>query len=184
MDERTRTSLSKVLSLVLRHDPGAIGIALDAAGWTDVEALLEACGAHGRPLSREALEEVVATSPKRRFALSDDGTRIRASQGHSVEVELGYAPASPPPQLFHGTVAQALDSIRAQGLVRGERHHVHLSADEATARVVGARRGAPVLLRVDAGAMHRDGHLFYRSENGVWLTEAVPARYLGFPEGS
>jgi putative RNA 2'-phosphotransferase len=181
MDEKTRTSLSKFLSLVLRHEPGAIGITLDGAGWTDVARLLEACQAHGKALSREALEELVATSPKRRFALSEDGQRIRASQGHSVEVELGYAPAVPPERLFHGTVAAALDSIRQQGLVRGERHHVHLSADEATARNVGARRGSPVVLGVRAGELHRAGHVFFRSENGVWLTEAVPPGALEFP---
>ncbi|MBF5041520.1 RNA 2'-phosphotransferase [Aggregicoccus sp. 17bor-14] len=181
MDPKDRTHVSKFLSLVLRHDPAALGVTLDAQGWTDVEALLAALHAQGRVLSREALEEIVATSPKQRFALSEDGRRIRANQGHSVEVDLGLAPAEPPETLFHGTVAAVLEAIRAQGLVRGQRHHVHLSADEATARSVGARRGSPVLLRVRAGEMHRDGHPFFRSENGVWLTDAVPPRYLDLP---
>ncbi len=170
--------LSKFLSWALRHRPDAIGITLDAAGWTDVEALLAAARAHGRPLTRELLERIVAESPKRRFALSEDGRRIRASQGHSVEVALGYAPAEPPEVLFHGTVARALPAIRAEGLQRMSRHHVHLSADEATARGVGGRRGAPVVLRVAAGRMRRDGFIFYRSANGVWLTERVPPEYV------
>ncbi len=178
MDRRGLVELSKFLSWVLRHRPDAIGVTLDAAGWIDVNALLAAARAHGRPLTRELLDEIVATSPKRRFALSEDGRRIRASQGHSVEVELGYAPAEPPEVLFHGTVAASLDAIRAEGLRRMSRHHVHLSPDEATARSVGGRRGKPVVLRVAAGRMSRDGFVFYRSENGVWLTERVPAEYV------
>jgi putative RNA 2'-phosphotransferase len=178
----TLVALSKFLSRVLRHRPDAIGITLDAAGWTDVEALLERARAHGQPLlTREVLEQLVATSPKRRFALSEDGRRIRASQGHSVEVELGYAPAEPPEWLYHGTVDANLAAIRADGLRKMRRHHVHLSADEATARTVGGRRGKPVVLRVAAGRMHRDGFAFYRSANGVWLAERVPPDYVQVP---
>ncbi len=173
--------LSKFLSLVLRHRPGKIGITLDAQGWVPVDELLEACRQHGRPISREALEEVVATNDKQRFSFSPDGRHIRANQGHSVEVDLGLAPVEPPELLYHGTVAQFLDSIGQQGLLRGTRQHVHLSPDEATARRVGQRRGRPVVLVVEAGHMFRAGHAFYRSANGVWLTEAVPPEYLRFP---
>jgi putative RNA 2'-phosphotransferase len=179
--DRETTRLSKFLSLVLRHQPEVIGVALDAAGWVPVDELLAACRAHGTPIDRALLLELVATSPKQRFALSEDGARIRASQGHSVEVELGYQPAEPPETLFHGTVAASLDAIREGGLRRMERHHVHLSPDADTARAVGARRGAPVVLRVAAGAMHRAGHLFYRSANGVWLTEHVPPDFIELP---
>lgn len=178
MDERARTRVSKFLSFVLRHRPDSIGIELDDAGWVEVETLLRRSQASGTAIARAELEEVVATSPKRRFALSEDGLRIRASQGHSVEVELGYQPATPPEQLFHGTVASALESIRAQGLTRMARHHVHLSPDRATATNVGQRRGAPIVLTVRAGQMHRAGFVFYVSANGVWLTEHVPPEFL------
>lgn len=182
MDARTLVELSKFLSWVLRHQPDAIGITLDPAGWTDVDALLAQARAHGRPLTRELLERIVAESPKQRFALSEDRGRIRASQGHSVEVELGYEPAMPPELLFHGSVDANVAAIRADGLRRMSRHHVHLSPDETTARSVGGRRGRPVILRVAAGRMHRDGHAFYRSANGVWLTEHVPPEYIEFPQ--
>ncbi|HEU5057417.1 MAG TPA: RNA 2'-phosphotransferase [Kofleriaceae bacterium] len=177
-----RTRVSKFLSLVLRHRPEVIGLELDPAGWAEIDALLERCRAHGRPLSRELLEEIVATSPKQRFAISDDGRRVRASQGHSLEVELGYAPSQPPALLFHGTVAASLPAIRAGGLQKMGRHHVHLSPDAATARAVGMRRGPPVVLAIAAGRMHRAGHLFFRSANGVWLTEHVPPGYIQFPD--
>jgi len=183
MTPAARTAASKFLSFVLRHHPEAIGLALDPHGWASVDELLARAGEHGRPLSRAELVELVGTSPKHRFAMSEDGTRIRASQGHSVDVDLGYAPAVPPARLFHGTVASALPAIRAEGLRRMERHHVHLSADEATARGVGARRGTPVILEIDAAAMQRDGHAFFVSANGVWLTEEVPSRYVSVAPG-
>jgi putative RNA 2'-phosphotransferase len=179
--DRSLVRASKFLSLVLRHDPGRIGITLDAAGWVEVDALLGAAAAAGVALDRATLERVVAGNDKQRFAFSADGARIRASQGHSVRVELGLEPVAPPEVLFHGTAARFVESIRAGGLRPGSRTHVHLSPDEATAVAVGRRHGGPVVLRVAALAMHRDGHAFFRSENGVWLTGAVPARYLTFP---
>lgn len=172
--------ISKFLSLVLRHDPSRIGITLDEAGWVDVDVLLAAAAAHGVSLSRDGLRELVASSDKQRFALSADGARIRANQGHSVPVDLQLVPREPPARLYHGTVEAALDGIRAQGLVRRARHHVHLSPDLETATKVGARRGAPVILTVRAADMHAAGHTFYCSANGVWLTEHVPARFIQF----
>jgi putative RNA 2'-phosphotransferase len=183
MDEQARTKVSKFLSFVLRHEPGAIGIQLDRRGWVDIGELLRQCQAHGHEISRAVLEEVVATSPKRRFAISEDGLQIRANQGHSTEVDLDYEAATPPEILFHGTIAANLDSIRSRGLERMQRHHVHLSPDPETARVVGARRGKPVVLRIFAGKMQRDGHPFLLTANGVWLTAAVPPAYIEFPEG-
>ncbi|MFF7735229.1 RNA 2'-phosphotransferase [Streptomyces sp. NPDC007984] len=180
MDERRTVKVSKYLSKHLRHQPERIGLTLDEAGWVEIDALLAAAGAHGFRFTREELEHVVASNDKRRFAV--EGTRIRASQGHSVEVDLGLAPATPPTHLYHGTVARSLDAIRADGLRPMNRHAVHLSPDRETATRVGARRGRPVVLDVDAAAMHRDGHVFQVSANGVWLTKAVPARYLRFPE--
>jgi putative RNA 2'-phosphotransferase len=182
MDPKTLTRLSKFLSFVLRHEPGAVGVVLDRHGWVEIDVLVEKCRARGEPFSREIVETIVATSPKRRFAISDDHRRIRANQGHSTEVDLGYDPAQPPEHLFHGTVAANLSSIRAGGLKRMERHHVHLSPDVATAENVGMRRGRPVVLRVAAARMHGEGHLFYRSANGVWLTDGVPPQYIEFPE--
>jgi uncharacterized protein (TIGR02452 family) len=174
--------LSKFLSLVLRHEPQRIGITLDSAGWTDVAELLAAAAVHGTPLTRDELAEIVATSDKQRFALSADGTRIRANQGHSVEVELELAPATPPTLLYHGTVDRFLDGIRAKGLIKGERHHVHLSADLETAQKVGGRRGRYVILVVRAAEMAAAGHPFYVSQNGVWLTDHVPCEFIDFPE--
>ena len=170
--------VSKRLSYVLRHRPDSVGLTLDGAGWADVDELLAALTAHGLPLTREELDRVVAGNDKRRFAFDDSGRRIRASQGHSVPVALGYAAEPPPAVLFHGTVERVLPAIEAQGLRPGRRHAVHLSPDAETARRVGARRGRPVVLRVDAAGMAHDGAVFTRSANGVWLVDAVPPRYL------
>lgn len=170
--------VSKRLSLVLRHRPDSIGIMLDEAGWVDVTDLLAALARHGPPLSREELEHVVATSDKQRFAFDATGRRIRASQGHSVPVDLGYAPAAPPAVLFHGTPSRNVAGIMAEGLRRGSRHHVHLSADVPTARRVGQRRGPTTVLTVDAAGLAAAGAPFFRSANGVWLVEAVPPQYL------
>ncbi len=133
---------------------------------------------HGVPLPRERLEAIVAGNDKRRFAFDDSGAKIRASQGHSVPVELGYEPATPPEILYHGTVRKFMASIRADGLVKGARHHVHLSSDKVTASKVGGRRGAPVVLVVKAGTMHRAGHVFFLSGNGVWLVDRVPPQFI------
>jgi putative RNA 2'-phosphotransferase len=181
MNRKQRVRLSKFLSLVLRHKPEVAGITLDRRGWASVEELLEGCRRRGRPISREELDEVVATNDKGRFALSADGTRIRAVQGHSVPVDLGYEPRTPPEFLYHGTARRFLDGIQREGLRSRGRQHVHLSSDAETAVKVGQRHGRPVVLRVHAGQMAREGHAFFLSENGVWLTERVPARYLDAP---
>jgi putative RNA 2'-phosphotransferase len=170
--------ISKFLSLVLRHQPEKIGLALDPEGWADVDDLLLKAQQAGVPVTLEILEAVVENNDKQRFAWSADRRRIRAQQGHSIEVDLGLDPVTPPDVLFHGTAEGAVDSIRSQGLVAGKRQHVHLSPDEETAVRVGTRHGRPVVLKVLTGRMHRDGFAFYRSGNGVWLTEVVPAKYL------
>ena len=172
---------SRFLSYILRHRPDKVGIALDRGGWVEIDALLAAIAAHGEPLGRGELLEIVRTNAKRRFAISEDGRRIRASQGHSLRVDLGLARRKPPTTLFHGTAERFLESIRRKGLLRMRRHHVHLSADAATAREVGGRHGNPAVLAVDAAAMDRDGHAFFLTDNGVWLTDRVPPRYLAFP---
>ncbi|MGW0602423.1 RNA 2'-phosphotransferase [Streptomyces sp. NPDC002640] len=180
-DDRRMVTVSKYLSRHLRHQPDRIGITLDPAGWVEIDTLLSAAAAHGFPISRAELDHAVANNDKRRFAV--EGDRIRASQGHTVEVDLGLEPAEPPPFLYHGTVAGSLDAIRAEGLRPMARHDVHLSADRETATRVGARRGRPLVLTVDAGAMHRDGHVFHLSANGVWLTASVPPEYLRLRQG-
>ena len=171
---------SRFLSYVLRHRPDAIGVELDAAGWLDIDVLLAAMATHGRPISRAVLDRVVAGTDKRRLQVQ--GTRIRAAQGHSVGVDLQLEPVRPPATLFHGTVDRFLPAILAEGLRPGQRNHVHLSADERTASVVGGRRGDAVVLRIDAAGMHRDGHRFYQAANGVWLTERVPPRWISTPD--
>ncbi len=177
-----RKTTSKFLSLVLRHQPEVIGMQLDPEGWLPVDDLIAGFNAHGHLLSLELLREIVATSDKQRFAFSDDGTRIRANQGHSVEtVDLNLSVSQPPNELYHGTVAKFLDSIRSQGLIKGSRNHVHLSADIETAMKVGGRRGKPVVLTVHAHQMHEACFYFFLSANGVWLTDVVPPQFLRFP---
>ncbi|MEU5372236.1 RNA 2'-phosphotransferase [Streptomyces sp. NPDC005951] len=176
MDERRTVKVSKYLSKHLRHQPERIGITLDENGWVGVETLLSAAALHGFAISRAELDHVVTVNDKRRFAV--EGDRIRAHQGHTVAVDLDLPPAEPPAYLYHGTAARVIDAIRAEGLRPMARHHVHLSPDRETATRVGARRGRPLVLTVDAGAMHRAGHVFRVSANGVWLTDAVPPEFL------
>jgi len=177
VNDKVLVKLSKRMSLALRHAPDRFDLELDPAGWVRVTDLLDALR-----ITRLQLDTVVKRDSKQRFALrrDPDGTeQIRANQGHSVPIDLGLVALPPPERLYHGTSAAALDSIRATGLHRARRHHVHLSADTDTARRVGARRaGGVVVLTVDAAAMARAGHQFYRSANGVWLTDTVPPDYL------
>lgn len=177
MSPAQTTRTSKFLSLVLRHQPESAHITLDEAGWVAVDNLLEGCAKAGRALTREQLQHIVDTNTKKRFEFSADGCRVRASQGHSIEVDLAYEPQV----LYHGTATRFLDSIRAQGLLKMQRHHVHLSAETKVTLQVGARHGKPALLTVLAGAMHDAGHTFYRSTNGVWLVEQVPVKFIRFP---
>jgi putative RNA 2'-phosphotransferase len=172
---------SKFLSLVLRHKPETIGIELDAQGWTSVSDLLQALSRSSHPLSLSELQEVVRSNDKQRFSFNEDQSRIRASQGHSLTIDLGYEEAVPPAILFHGTSERFLTSIRQQGLIKGQRHHVHLSTDTEVARNVGKRYGKPVVLSIASEQMNKDGHLFFRSANSVWLTERVPVEYIEFP---
>jgi putative RNA 2'-phosphotransferase len=171
-------SKSKFLSLVLRHDPGVIGLSLDANGWADVTQLLSKAAAHGTPITVDELSEIVATNEKKRFDWDTAANRIRANQGHSIEVDLALSPAALPEELFHGSAVQNEASILAKGLLRGARQHVHLSSDIATAKIVGSRHGTPLVFLVASGEMHRQGHSFFLSKNGVWLTNEVPPLFL------
>ncbi|MEV7551265.1 RNA 2'-phosphotransferase [Amycolatopsis sp. NPDC089917] len=178
MDKKHLIRASKRLSRHLRHAPGDIGITLTSDGWVDVDTLLAALRRNGLRLTRAELDEVVEGNDKRRFAFDDDGLRIRASQGHSVEVDLALPAATPPDALYHGTVSRFLDAILHEGLRPMNRHAVHLSANIETARTVGGRRGVPVVLLVDARGMTAAGHEFQVSANGVWLATVVPPEFL------
>jgi putative RNA 2'-phosphotransferase len=179
MDPKQFVRISKYLSKHLRHEPEALGLELAPGGWVSVEHLLTAAAErHGVYISRDALSEVVANNDKKRFSFDETGRLIRANQGHSAEVDLGLEPVEPPALLYHGTGETSLPAILRDGLMKMARHHVHLSGDEATARTVGRRHGKPVVLEIDAAAMRRDGLLFYRSANGVWLVDHVPPIYL------
>jgi putative RNA 2'-phosphotransferase len=176
--DRDDVRRSKLVARVLRHRPASVGITLDPHGWTDVESLLAALAAHGHRITRTDLERVVRHNDKQRFEWDTASDRIRARQGHSVDVDLGLPPIEPPDRLYHGTPRRNLDSILATGLEPRGRHHVHLSEDVDTAHRVGARRGAPVVLVVDAAAMASQGIHFWLATNGVFLTDAVPPRFL------
>ena len=170
-------STSKYLSLILRHHPEAAGITLDGHGWANVEELIAGVR-KSRPFDRETLEKIVATDEKQRYSFNENHTLIRANQGHSVPVDVELPVMEPPEILYHGTGEKYAASIDAQGLLPRRRLCVHLSGDEDTARSVGIRHGKPVIYRVLSGQMSRDGFVFYRSVNGVWLTKTVPAMYL------
>jgi putative RNA 2'-phosphotransferase len=170
--------LSKFLSFVLRHQPDSIGLSLDPQGWAGIAELIAKAGAAGTIFSQDDLQRVVATSDKKRFSISDHGLRIRAAQGHSVSVELGLSAREPPAVLYHGTATRFVESILAEGLKAQSRQHVHLSLDEVTAHGVGQRHGKPAILLVDARGMHAEGMKFYVADNGVWLTDQVPPRFL------
>ena len=170
---------SKFLSLILRHQPETIGLTLDTAGWASVSELLTKLAAYGHGMTMVKLETVVSNDNKQRFSFNADKTCIRANQGHSLPtIELGLTAIEPPTILYHGTASRFLDSILQTGLEKRSRQHVHLSADTETAHKVGIRHGKPVILQVAAGQMQRDGFAFYRSANGVWLTDRVPSDYL------
>lgn len=172
------THISKYLAKYLRHAPAELGMNLQPGGWVPVDDLLTAAENHGFPITYDELIECVETNDKRRYSFDETGDLIRANQGHSVEVDLQLEEREPPEVLYHGTVERFLPSILAEGLLKGRRHHVHLSQDIETATRVGARRGKPVVLKIEAGKLHREGHSFCRSTNGVWLTDAVPPDFL------
>jgi putative RNA 2'-phosphotransferase len=176
--EKNLVKTSKFLSKHLRHAPQEIGLTLEPGGWVLVSDLLTAFARKGFALTRDELEVIVTLNDKQRFAFDETGDRIRANQGHSTEVDLLFTPVEPPLTLFHGTASKNITSILESGIDRGSRHHVHLSMDAETARRVGARHGKPVILRVQSRAMHDAGFVFFKSENNVWLTDHVPAKFL------
>jgi len=182
MNEKTAKSVSKFLSLVLRHSPETIDLKLDENGWADVEELILKCNKKGsqNQMTDELLDYVVENNDKKRFAFNEDKTKIRASQGHSISVELNLNETEPSEYLYHGTVAKFLENIKKEGLQKMSRQHVHLSKDRETAIKVGSRRGVAQILTIKSGEMFKDGFKFYLSENNVWLTDEVPVKYIEF----
>lgn len=178
LTEKENIKLSKFLSLVLRHQPELIGVVLEEQGWVSVRELRKKAAAYGKSISAEELVYVVENNSKKRFSFSEDKKKIRASQGHSINVDLGCEPQQPPEFLFHGTATHFVGSILKTGLEKQKRTHVHLSADRETGIKVGQRHGKPVVFEVAAGEMYAAGYLFFLSENGVWLTDVVPPGFL------
>lgn len=170
--------LGRFLSLVLRHDPHAAGIQLDEHGWADVEQLLAGVNRTGRRIDREILERIVRENNKQRYAFNEGHTKIRANQGHSLQVDVELKEAQPPQFLYHGTASRFLPAIQAEGIRKMGRQYVHLSGDWNTAMAVGKRHGIPVVITIDAQRMARDGGTFYRAENGVWLCGRVEPKYF------
>lgn len=181
MNKNQVAKVSKFLSYVLRHKPQVIGLDLDAQGWADTKELLDKCNAAGKKIDLPLLEYVVENNNKKRFAFNEDNSRIRANQGHSIKLDLGLEAVEPPAFLYHGTATRFINAIRKTGLLKMNRHHVHLSKDLDTATNVGGRHGVPVILQVKALEMHKAGMPFYVSDNGVWLTDHVPLDYILFP---
>jgi len=177
---KSQKEQSKFLSLVLRHQPEAIGLTLSSDGWADINELITKSNRHGFAFSVESIADIVATSDKQRFKLSEDKKKIRANQGHSIHVDVGLAKKAPPEILFHGTATRFLESIKNQGLIPGSRQYVHLSIDKETAIKVGKRHGSPVVFEIKSGKMQEEGFEFFVSENNVWLTKHVPPDFINF----
>ena len=178
MDEKRKTKISKFLSLILRHQPEVVGLTLEENGWIEVQKLIKACADYGKSFTFAELKSVVETNDKKRFAFNEDETKIRANQGHSVEIEIEFEKKLPPDILYHGTAEKNVGIIFAEGLKKMSRHHVHLSVETETATKVGMRYGKPVIFQIDTVAMIAEGFEFYVSANGVWLVEYVPPKFL------
>lgn len=178
MNREQQKRISKRLSLHLRHEPETLGLTLEPGGWVKVEDLIKGFSKVHFNITREQLETIVSENDKQRFSFDETGTKIRANQGHSKEVDLLLEPQTPPDVLYHGTATDVLETILRDGLKRMARHHVHLSTDKEMMLKVGMRHGKPVLLKVKAKEMQEAGYKFYLSANGVWLTDEVPAEFL------
>lgn len=178
MNDQEKKKTSKFLSYILRHHPESIDLNLDENGWADVHELISKSTEDSQGFTFEELDEIVQTNDKKRFIFNEDKTRIRANQGHSVDIDLALKLQQPPDFLYHGTAESNVDSIVEKGIEKRSRQHVHLSIDKETAAKVGMRHGKPVILIIDSGKMFEDGVLFYLSENGVWLTDFVEAKYI------
>lgn len=179
MKKDNHNDISKFLSYILRHQPESIGLSLDKEGWAVISELILCSAKHGYTLDSKLIRDIVANSDKKRFTLSDDGLRIRAAQGHSTsQVQIKYQEKIPPAFLYHGTATRFIAAIREQGLLAMSRQYVHLSSDESTAIQVGERHGKPVVLKINAQDMYEQGFTFFQADNGVWLIEHIPYRFI------
>ncbi len=178
IEKKQQKKISKFLSLILRHKPQEIDLELDENGWANTKELISKMVSAGKKMDMETLEIVVENNDKQRFTFNDDKSKIRANQGHSIKIDLNYSEQEPPDFLYHGTAKKFLDSILKEGLKKQKRHHVHLSSDVEIANSVGKRHGAPVVLKIPAKQMYEAGFVFYKSKNGVWLTDNVPVEYI------
>ena len=178
MSKNSDTSLSRFISLILRHRPEEIGLTLDKAGWADTKELIEGISRSGQYIDMDTLERIVREDSKGRYSFNEDKSKIRANQGHSIPVEVEMSVTAPPERLYHGTAERFLDSIRQEGIRKMSRLYVHLSPDAETAFRVGSRHGKPVVLVIDTAAMLEDGYVFRLSDNGVWQSEDIPWRYV------
>ncbi|MGV4414764.1 RNA 2'-phosphotransferase [Chryseobacterium sp. T1] len=178
MTEPQKKKISKFLSLILRHQPETIDLTLDENGWANVDELKAKCSKHNVDFTVEELNEIVETNDKKRFIFNEDKSKIRANQGHSIAVDLALKPQQPPEFLYHGTAQNNVESILKKGIEKRNRQHVHLSQDKETATKVGMRHGKPIILIIQTGKMFEDGIMFYLSENNVWLTDFVEAKYV------
>ena len=166
------------MSLALRHNPAAAEITLDKQGWADTNALILGMKKAGHNITLDILKDIVLNNDKQRYKFSEDFTKVRANQGHSVKVMVEMTESQPPNVLYHGTATRFLGSIKNNGLIAKNRLHVHLSSDRETAEKVGARHGKPVVLTINSAKMYNDGAVFYLSDNGVWLTSSVATEYI------
>jgi len=178
MNDKDKIAVSRFMSLILRHQPQRIGLTLDPHGWADTDSLIEGINNAGYNISLEDIKDIVATNNKQRFKFSDDHSKIRANQGHSINVDVELKESAPPDFLYHGTASRFLESIQKDGIKARSRLYVHLSADKQTAVNVGKRHGTPVVLTVSSSSMYTDGFKFYLSDNNVWLTDFVPVKYI------
>lgn len=170
--------ISKIMSYALRHKPEKLGIDVDKGGWTNMDKLVRALQDHFPDITYQIVVDVIQSNDKQRFTLSSNRDRVRAAQGHSLDVDLGYSTTRPPDRLFHGTSSNNYIGIMKHGINKGTRHHVHLSPDFETAKTVGSRKGKPLVLTIATNAMYADGYKFFKSDNGVWLTDFIPTQYI------
>ena len=174
--DKDLVNISKFLSYVLRHNPQEIGLSLDSNGWGNIDELIILCNLYGHNLSKDILLKIATNDIKERFAIKDN--RIRANQGHSINIDLHADQIIPPPTLYHGTAVRFFNSIMTLGLKKMQRQYVHLSTNEDTAYDVGKRHGKPIVLKIDSGLMLKEGFVFFLSSNGIFLTEYVPPRFI------
>lgn len=178
MTEQHKKRIGKFLSLILRHEPSKIGLTLDENGWANVQELIEKCKKKRYHFSMDELVGIVETNDKKRYSFNEKRNKIRANQGHSIDIDLALTPVEPPEFLYHGTATRFLSSIMDEGVIKGSRQHVHLSQDKETATKVGSRHGKVAILTIMSRQMYQDGIAFFQSDNGVWLTDYVDAKHI------